>query len=127
MDNPSSRIFPITTQNSASLLRLAEELGPHIAILEIAAECVDDWSSDVIEKLQSISSKHGFLLWEGSKIINPFVDFMGRADVPLETRRILEDLIKKSYTSGPLKSATWSNLAVPGPLQLQLVSKNRIC
>lgn len=97
--------------DSASLLQLAEELGPHIAILEIAAECVDDWSSHVIEKLQSISSKHGFLLWEGSKILNPFVDFMGRADVPLETRRILEDLIKKSYTSGPLKSATWSNLA----------------
>lgn len=36
---------------------------------------------------------------------------MGRADAPLETRQALADLIKKSYTSGPLRTATWSNLA----------------
>lgn len=96
---------------SASLLRLAAELGPHIAILEIAADCIDDWSSDTIQQLQYLSRKHGFLLWESGKILNSLVNFMGRADAPLETRQALADLIKKTYTSGPLKTATWSNLA----------------
>ena len=97
--------------DSVSLLRLAAELGPYIAILQIAAECIDDWSSDVIEQLQQLAKEHGFLLWEGSKILNSLVNFMGRADAPLETRQALTDLIKKTYTSGPLKTATWSNLA----------------
>ncbi|CAG7918942.1 unnamed protein product [Penicillium olsonii] len=97
--------------DSASLLRLAAELGPYIAVLEIAADCVDDWSSDVIEQLQQVAREHGFLLWEASKILNSMVNFMGRADAPLESRQALADLIKKTYTSGPLKTATWSNLA----------------
>ncbi|CAG8006224.1 unnamed protein product [Penicillium salamii] len=97
--------------DSATLLRLAAELGPYIAILEIAADCVDDWSSDVIEQLQQLSREHGFLLWEASKVLNSMVNFMGRADAPVETRQALTDLIKKTYTSGPLKTATWSNLA----------------
>lgn len=97
--------------DSASLLRLAAEIGPYIAVLQIPADVIDDWSSDTIEQLQSLSRKHAFLLWEGSKILNPMVNFMGRADVALESRQALVDLIKKSYTSGPLKTATWSNLA----------------
>lgn len=97
--------------DSASLVRLAADIGPYIAILQIPADVIDDWSSDTIEQLQYLSRKHRFLLWEGSKILNPLVNFMGRADAPLETRQALADLIKKSYTSGPLRTATWSNLA----------------
>ncbi|KAJ5465776.1 hypothetical protein N7530_009563 [Penicillium desertorum] len=97
--------------DSASLLRLAADIGPYIAILQIPADVIDDWSSDTIEQLQYLSRKYRFLLWEGSKILNPLVNFMGRADAPLETRQALADLIKKSYTSGPLRTATWSNLA----------------
>ncbi|EKV09154.1 Aldolase-type TIM barrel [Penicillium digitatum] len=97
--------------DSASLVQLAADIGPYIAILQIPADVIDDWSSDTIEQLQDLSRKHRFLLWEGSKILNPMVNFMGRADAPLETRQALADLIKKSYTSGPLRTATWSNLA----------------
>ncbi|KXG46338.1 Aldolase-type TIM barrel [Penicillium griseofulvum] len=97
--------------DSASILRLAADIGPHIAILQISADAIDDWSSDTIEQLQHLSRKHRFLLWEGSKVLNPMINFMGRADAPLETRQTLADLIKKSYTSGPLRTATWSNLA----------------
>ncbi|KGO74091.1 Aldolase-type TIM barrel [Penicillium italicum] len=97
--------------DSASLVRLAADIGPYIAILQIPADVIDDWSSDTIEQLQFLSKKHRFLLWEGSKILNPLVNFMGRADAPLETKQALADLIKKSYTSGPLRTATWSNLA----------------
>ncbi|KAJ5365673.1 hypothetical protein N7517_008559 [Penicillium concentricum] len=96
---------------SASLLRLAADIGPYIAVLQIPADAIDDWSSDTIEQLQYLSRKHRFLLWEASKILNPLVNFIGRADTPLETRQALADLIKKSYTSGPLRTATWSNLA----------------
>ncbi|KAJ5872680.1 uncharacterized protein N7529_005033 [Penicillium soppii] len=98
--------------DSASILRLAAELGPHIAMLEIAADCIDDWSSDTVQELQHLSKKHRFLLWESSKVLNSFINFMGRADAPLESRQALADLIKKTYTSGPLKTATWSNLAL---------------
>ncbi|CAI7607095.1 unnamed protein product [Penicillium glandicola] len=97
--------------DSASVLRLAADIGPHIAILQIPADVIDDWSSDTIEQLQYLSRKHRFILWEASKILNPLLNFMGRADAPLETRQALADLIKKSYTSGPLRTATWSNLA----------------
>jgi hypothetical protein len=96
---------------SASLLRLAAEIGPHIAVLEVAADCIDDWSNDTIQQLQYLSRKHGFLLWEVSKILNSLVNFMGRADAPLDTQQALADSIKRSYTGGPLKTATWANLA----------------
>ncbi|KAJ5581614.1 hypothetical protein N7535_000234 [Penicillium sp. DV-2018c] len=97
--------------DSASLLRQAAEIGPYIAVLQIPAIVIDDWSRDTIEQLQYLSRKHAFLLWEGSKILNPMINFMGRADAPLETRQALVDLIKKSYTGGPLRTATWANVA----------------
>jgi hypothetical protein len=97
--------------DSASLLRLAAELGPHIAILQVPAEVIDDWSSETIYELQYLARKHGFLLWEGSKILNSLVGFMGRGDAPLETRQALSELIKKSYACGPIRTATWANVA----------------
>jgi hypothetical protein len=96
---------------SASVLRLAAEIGPHIAILEIAADCINDWSSDTIQQLQHLSRKHGFLLWEVGKVLNPMVNYMGRADAPLETRQALAEYTKRTYTSGLLRTATWANLA----------------
>ncbi|KAJ5458501.1 hypothetical protein N7475_009889 [Penicillium sp. IBT 31633x] len=102
----------ISHPDSASLLRLAADIGPHIAILNIPADVIDDWSSDTIEQLQYLARKHAFLLWEGSKILNPLMNFMARADAPLEAKQVLIDVIKKSYTSGPLRTATWSNLAI---------------
>lgn len=100
-----------TITDSASLLKLTAEVGPHIAVLQIQADIIDDWSDDTIDQLTYYAKKHGFILWEGSRVLNCTVNFMGRGSANFQTRKVLADLIRRKYTHGTAKVARWSNLA----------------
>lgn len=100
-----------TITDSASLLKLTAEVGPHIAVLQIQADIIDDWSDDTIDQLTYYAKKHGFILWEGSRVLNCTVNFMGRGSANFQTRKVLADLIRRKYTHGTAKVAQWSNLA----------------
>lgn len=100
-----------TITDSATLLKLTAEVGPHIAVLQVQADIIDDWSDDTIDQLTYYAKKHGFILWEGSRVLNCTVNFMGRGSANFQTRKVLADLIRRKYTHGTAKVAQWSNLA----------------
>lgn len=97
--------------NTANLLRLAEELGPHITAFQIQADIIDDWSDYTIEQLTFLSKRYGFILWEGSRILNSTINFMGRGSANWDQRRVLADLVRRKYTNGPIKVGRWAGMA----------------
>lgn len=100
-----------TVTDSTSLLRLVSEIGPHIAVLQVQADVIEDWSDNVIDQLTYAAKKHGFLLWEGSRILNSTVNLMGRGRANLAARKTIADLAKGRYVNGIYKTASWANLA----------------
>lgn len=100
-----------TIDDTASLVRLAKELGPHITALQIQADIIDDWSDDTIEQLVFLSKKYGFILWESSRVLNSMVNFMGRGSASWDQRRVLADLVRRKYTNGPVKVGRWAGMA----------------
>ncbi|EER38033.1 conserved hypothetical protein [Histoplasma capsulatum H143] len=54
----------------AALLRLARAVGPYIAVLQVHADIIDDWSQEAARRLSCVAKKHGFLIWEGGRILN---------------------------------------------------------
>ncbi|KAJ5786662.1 uncharacterized protein N7503_011874 [Penicillium pulvis] len=97
---------------TAQLAQLASELGPHIAVLQVQAENIEDWGQHTIDQVTFYAKKHGFILWEGSQVLNSTVNYMGRGLANMETRKVLADLIHHKYTSGLLRTAQWSGLAI---------------
>jgi hypothetical protein len=100
-----------TITDTEGLVQFAEEIGPHIAILKVQADIIDDWSSHTIDQLIYLSKKHGFILWEGSRVLNSLVNFMGRDNPNWDQRKVLVDMIKRNYTNGPVKVGRWAGMA----------------
>ena len=100
-----------SVNDAATLIRIASEIGPHIAILQIQADVIDDWTQNTIDQLLYLSKRHGFILWEGSRVLNATVNFMGRGTANWETQKVMADLITRKYTNGPIRTAQWSNMA----------------
>lgn len=100
-----------TVTDSATLFRLVSEIGPHIAVLKVQADVIDDWSDKVIDQLTYSAKKHGFILWEGSRILNSTLNLMGRGRANLATRKTIADLAKGRYVNGISKTASWANIA----------------
>lgn len=96
----------ITTADG--LLRLAASIGPHIAILQVYADIIDDWSDETGRQLTLVAKRYGFLIWEGGRILNSGVDFVGKQG---EVRDELVSLIRKRYTKGLIKTASWAGMA----------------
>lgn len=109
--HPVAVLTSHTVTDSATLFRLVSEIGPHIAILKVQADVIDDWSDEVIDQLIYAAKKHGFILWEGSRILNSTVNLMGRGRANLATRKTIADLAKGRYVNGIYKPASWANLA----------------
>jgi hypothetical protein len=105
----------ITT--SAGLLRIANLVGPHIAVLCVQADIIDDWSPETMAALIATSRKHSFILWEGGRQLL----LMGNAvstQMLLDRRRRKReqiDVIKQQYTRGVVSIASWASLATLWP------------
>lgn len=53
--------------SATKLLQLAERLGPHICVLKLHVDIIEDFSQDFVGKLQKIAQTHNFLLMEDRK------------------------------------------------------------
>lgn len=101
-----------TITSTEALVQLASSIGPHIAILKIFADIIDDWSDDTVQQLLALARLHGFLVWEGGRILNSTVDITGKRDLELkEVKNELVDLVRKKYTKGVIKPASWAGIA----------------
>lgn len=77
---------------SSEILRLAKQCGPHICLLKLHADIIDDFSQSFIASIQQIALQHQFLLFEDRKF----------ADIP--------STVQKQYTQGPFKIIDWADI-----------------
>lgn len=100
----------ITTTHA--LLQLASSIGPHIAIFQVYADIIDDWSDETGRQLTLLAKRHGFLVWEGGRILNSTVDIVGKQKSDVGgARNELVSLIRKKYTKGIVRTASWAGIA----------------
>jgi hypothetical protein len=101
-----------TVTTTEALLQLAASVGPHIAILQIHADIIDDWSSKTVRELTLLAKKHRFVLWEGGRILNSSTEVLGTLQ-PQSRERRREDVnaVRRSYTRGVVSIASWAGLA----------------
>ncbi|KAF9885912.1 hypothetical protein FE257_012202 [Aspergillus nanangensis] len=98
-----------TITDSETLVQLADLVGPHAAIVQVHADIIDDWSDETVRQLTALAKKHAFLIWESGRILNATVDVVGRQKAESrEVRNELVDLIRKKYTKGVIKLASWA-------------------
>ncbi|EAW07248.1 uncharacterized protein ACLA_019530 [Aspergillus clavatus NRRL 1] len=101
-----------TITTTKALLELASLLGSHIAILQVHADIIDDWSDETVRQLTLLAKRHAFLIWESGRILNATVDVVGnQKSESREVRNEMVDLIRKKYTKGVVKAASWAGIA----------------
>ncbi|KAL4873863.1 hypothetical protein BDV12DRAFT_159749 [Aspergillus spectabilis] len=109
---PVSVVPSHTVTSTDALLRLASLVGPYITVLQVHADIIDDWSDETIRQLTTLAKKYGFLIWESGRILNATVSMVGRQKPESrEVRNALVDLIRKRYTRGVVKPASWANVS----------------
>ncbi|KAJ9211432.1 hypothetical protein DTO166G4_6946 [Paecilomyces variotii] len=101
-----------TITTTEALLQLASAVGSQIAILQIQADIIDDWSDETVNQLMVLAKTYGFLLWEGGRILNPYLSSLGkRESESIGQRKEIIECIRRSYTKGRLNMASWAGLA----------------
>lgn len=80
------------------IIKLAEIAGPHIAVLKIHVNIIDDFSQVFIKQLKSLSMKYKFLIMEDSK----FGD--------------IGNTVSHQYSKGVYKIAEWADLITVHPV-----------
>lgn len=100
-----------TITNTDALIQIASSIGPHIAILKVFADIIDDWSDETVHQLLALAREHSFLIWEGGRILNSTVDVTAKRNSESKDGNELVDLVRKKYTKGVIKPATWASIA----------------
>ncbi|KAL2003722.1 hypothetical protein VTN02DRAFT_2625 [Thermoascus thermophilus] len=98
------------------LLQLASAVGPHIAIFQVHADLIDDWTEETANRLIQLAKKHAFLIWEGGRILNSTVNFVGKQqpDSRVQMKNCV-DRVRKTYTKGHINMASWAGLVTAWP------------
>jgi len=87
--------------STSDLLRIVDEVGPHICCLKTHVDVLDVWNDDVAKSLVALAEKHNFLVFEDRK----FAD--------------IGNTVVSQYSAGVYKISEWSDIVnahiVPGP------------
>ncbi|KAK2762221.1 hypothetical protein FQN54_001231 [Arachnomyces sp. PD_36] len=98
--------------STSSLLRLAATVGPHIAVLQVHADIIDDWSAKTVRRLTYLAKVYGFLIWEGGRILNSQIGARGGVEYLSDEKNKRDvEMAKKRYTKGVVNVASWAGLA----------------
>lgn len=80
------------------ILELADLAGPHIAVLKIHVDIIEDFSKDFIKNLKNLSEKHKFLIMEDRK----FGD--------------IGNTVSSQYSKGIYRISEWADLVTAHPV-----------
>ncbi|EEH15966.2 hypothetical protein PABG_06053 [Paracoccidioides brasiliensis Pb03] len=93
-----------------ALLRLVYAVGPFIAVLQVHADIIDDWSQKAARKLSFLARKYGFLIWEGGRVLNVSKRSGKHQSMTREQINRDVDLARKRYTKGVVSVAAWAGM-----------------
>lgn len=92
--------FSVDVRTCSEVLKLAEEVGPHICVLKTHVDILTDFNKDFIAALQQLAKKHDFVIFEDRK----FAD--------------IGNTVKFQYSQGMYNINQWAHIvnahAVPG-------------
>ncbi len=101
----SNLTFSADVDKIDDLLLLANQLGPHIAVLKTHIDCLEDFSFEKVLELKRLSKKHSFFIFEDRK----FADIGHTA--------------QKQFKAGIYRIAEWADLinahGLSGPSQIE--------
>ncbi|MBB65209.1 MAG: orotidine-5'-phosphate decarboxylase [Waddliaceae bacterium] len=97
-EKKTNLVFNPDVKNSQEFLRLADLVGPEIAVLKTHIDLIEDFTPEFIEKLQQLSERYNFLIFEDRK----FVD--------------IGSVVKEQYQGGMYKIASWAHITNATPL-----------
>jgi len=95
--------------DSKKFLKLADDIGPEIALLKTHIDIIKDFTPSVTQELVRLAQKHNFMIFEDRK----FAD--------------IGNTVKLQYTEGIYKIVEWANFVnlhvVPGPGIIKAVAE----
>lgn len=101
VEKKSNLSVAVDVTSTAALLKLVEEVGPHICCLKTHVDVLDTWNDEIAMSLADLAKKHNFLIFEDRK----FAD--------------IGNTVVSQYSSGIYKISEWSDIVnahiVPGP------------
>ncbi|XP_074603038.1 uridine 5'-monophosphate synthase-like [Brevipalpus obovatus] len=110
-DKKSNLCLSADLQKADEILEVARELGPHIAVLKIHHDIIQDFSKNFIIDLRELAGKHHFLVMEDRK----FAD--------------IGNTVIQQYTAGYARIEDWADLVtvhlVAGPGCVESLKKGR--
>ena len=77
---------------ASEVLKLIEEVGPHVCIVKTHVDILEDFSLDFVKSLQELAAKHNFLIFEDRK----FAD--------------IGNTVKLQYSKGIYQMVNWAHI-----------------
>ncbi|KAF8484895.1 humps family-domain-containing protein [Russula ochroleuca] len=97
----SNLCVSVDVTSSKDFLSIIDAVGPYVSLIKTHIDIIEDFEPSLILRLQELSAKHDFLIFEDRK----FAD--------------IGNTVALQYSSGVHKIATWSHITnahpVPGP------------